>query len=304
MGELKKELLANIENIQALTTSSKWKKMMHDPFRYLGAQLFRRLFYPLTQKGKMTTANTFFGTTMKLQLPSAMDIYLWGAKTHNSEIRLSKFLIRNLKEGQEFMDVGVHFGFFSLLAAKLTGKEGKVTSIEASPEMFAIFQENCQSVNTIKALNIAASSESKMINFFEFPILFSEYNTLFPEQYATEKWYQKRKGRKVFIQAHPLDKIIKSEQLSPSLIKIDVEGAELDVLQGLSSYLQSHAPTIVMEYLNQERHQQAVLFTQSLGYQTYLINSDGRLTPISDLSNIWKKEYGLDSDNIVLKPTK
>ncbi len=301
MGEIEKKLRLNIEAVEQLTNASKWSKMWHQPVHYLRAQIFRRLLYPLTQKGKMTTAPTFFGSPMKLQLPSAMDIYLWGAKTHDSEIRLAKFLIKNLKNGGEFMDIGVHFGFFSLLAAKLVGQKGRVISIEASPEMFAIFQENCKNKSNITPLNIAAASVEKIIDFFEFPILYSEYNTLFPDQYKDEHWYQKMNARKVSIQALPIDKVIQQRQLHPQIIKIDVEGAELDVLKGLEKYLRANNTTIVMEYLNQKSHQQAVKFAQSFGYKTYLITYEGALQSIQNLPNYWKEQH-IDSDNIILQP--
>ncbi len=300
MGEIKKKLLTDLGLIVDLTSTSKWNKMMHRPFHYLGAQLFRHGIYPITKKGKIAHGRTFFGTEMTLQLPSAMDIYLWGAKTHDSEIRLAKFLIHHLKEGDDFMDVGVHFGFFSLLAAKLVGNKGCVTSIEASPEMFAIFKKNSIKEPCITALNIAAASKEKTIDFFEFPILYSEYNTLFPEQYNEEKWYQKFNARKVSIQALPLDKIIEERHLSPSIIKVDVEGAELEVLQGLEKYLHQGRPLIVMEYLDKESHRAAVSLTESWGYRPYLIDEAGFLTEISDLTVLWKKSNP-DSDNIVLK---
>lgn len=301
MGKITKSLFDKIEAIERLTTASKWKKMRHRPLHYFQAQFFRQILYPITRKGKMTTVNTFFDSPMKLQLPSAMDIHLWGAKTHHSEIRLAKFLIKHLKTGGEFMDIGVHFGFFSLLAAKLIGKNGVVTSIEASPEMFAIFQSNCKNESNITPLNIAAAAEKKMIDFFEFPILYSEYNTLFPDQYKGEQWYQKMNARKVSIQAFPIDEVIKAQQLNPQIIKIDVEGAELEVLQGLKYFLQNNSPTIVMEYLNQPSHQKAVQLAQSFGYKTHLINSQGDLQLIEDLPKFWK-ENNIDSDNIVLRP--
>lgn len=63
---------------------------------------------------------------MNIALPASTDIYLTGGKSHDSEIRLAKFLIKNLNQGDNFVDIGAHYGYFTLLGAHLVGKGGRV----------------------------------------------------------------------------------------------------------------------------------------------------------------------------------
>ncbi|MEZ4982586.1 MAG: hypothetical protein R2769_13585 [Saprospiraceae bacterium] len=116
--------------------------MSADPFKYLGAILHRQLVFPLQKKSWETKSKTFWGEEMILLLPSSTDIYLTGGKSHDSEIRLAKFLIHQLRPGDTFVDIGTHYGYFTLLALEIVGASGKVFSLEASPVNFSILEKN------------------------------------------------------------------------------------------------------------------------------------------------------------------
>ena len=56
--------------------------------------------------------------------------------------RETAFLKARLRPGHVFVDAGAHIGFYSLLASKLVGPEGRVLAIEAHPETAARLREN------------------------------------------------------------------------------------------------------------------------------------------------------------------
>ncbi|MEL6392762.1 MAG: FkbM family methyltransferase, partial [Bacteroidota bacterium] len=113
----KKRLLKNLLTVENLASSSKIKRMMNNPVKYLNAILFRELTYKSNKKPRLVRTTTFFGRPMSVLLPSSTDIYLTGGKSHSSEIRLARFIIKHLNEGDFFVDVGAHYGYFTQLAS-------------------------------------------------------------------------------------------------------------------------------------------------------------------------------------------
>ncbi len=239
---------------------------------------------------------------MQVVLPSATEIFLFGAKTHDSEIRLTRFLLRSLRPGDVFCDVGAHFGYFSLLAAHLVGERGKVFSFEASRSTFEILEKNVAPFPSIHAFHRAACDEDKTLTFNEFTALFSEYNSLVLPENAG--WLRRNPPRQIQVAGVRLDDFFAEKNAVPSLVKIDVEGAELQVLKGMQRLLERHSPVLVMEYLREntqnQAHQLALEFARRLGYQPFLIAADGEIERCADVEKTLA-ERKLTSENVVLK---
>ena len=296
-------LLKQLENIEAQARGSKIKRLLFSPLAYLFGTFFYKIIYPFNKKGVLRKVDTFFGSKMTLLLPAGMDIFILKAKTHDSEIRLTRFLIKTIKPGDTFVDIGAHFGFYSLLAAHLTGEEGKVFSVEASPLVYEILRQNIEQKPIIQAFHIAIAKKSGIIEFNEFPILYSEYNTIHLEQFEQSKWYKNNPPQKVKVQADKLESLLKKWNASPKVIKIDIEGAEYDAIAGLESFLQSNSTIIAMEYLakgrENEAHKKALKIAAKYGLKPHLIDQLGNAVAVEDIDTALKNR-GLDSDNIVL----
>lgn len=299
------ELQKKLQKVKELAEGSKVRRLLSAPFKYIFGMIFFKAIYPLTKKGMMVEGCTFFGQTLELLLPAGMDIYLTGGKTHDSEVRLALFLINRLKSGDQFLDVGAHLGYFSSLAAHLVGQEGKVVAFEASPNTFIYLNKNLQQLPQSQCFNIAVAAQSGTLSFYEFPILYSEYNTLELKQFEGQAWFLKNPPRQVNVPSVALDDFIAQHQLQPRIVKIDVEGAEDQVLQGMQSFLNSHSDcAIVMEYLGAQRHnsahQDAINLLEKLGYQSFIIDQNGHLEPIVDLNGYFQEKQ-LESDNVVFQ---
>jgi len=305
MDITKEALLTSLQDVERLSGGGKWARLFSKPQNYVQAVGFHRLVYPLTRKGICKKRITFFGTPMSLMLPAATDIYLTGGKTHPSEIRLSRFIINELNPNDHFLDVGAHYGFFSLLAAQLVGSQGRVIALEASPNNFRILDQNTQAfASNLIALQSPVSDRQHSIPFYEFPLLYSEYNTFHVQQFAETKWFAQYPPIPVMVETTTIDIITNEYKIFPKIIKIDVEGAEYDVLNGAANYLANNSPMIVMEYLapnrSNEAHQQSAGFLRMLGYQSFSINQSGKLDLCKNIEEYLAKQKQ-DSDNIVFK---
>lgn len=303
-NQSKEELLAELSKIAKLSNGSKFARLFFSPFRYLKATLFKTFVFPFTKKTWQVAAQTFFGATMQVEIPAGIDIYLLKTKTHSSEIRLAKFLMLNLSAGQHFLDIGTHFGFFSLLASHLVEKNGKVLGIEASPSTFRTYKKNIKDYANIIGLNKAASNQVKTIVFYEFSSSHSEYNTTNKEQFENEPWFKNHPPKKIEIEAFAADNLLAINKMQPNIIKIDVEGAEYEVLQGLIETLNTSSPFVSVEFLpkyfDSVSHQKALILLKELGYTLHFINEDGSL---NELDFMELKNYfilnNIDSENFI-----
>ena len=295
-------LKQNLEKLERLANGSKIGRLLAHPMRYIYGMVLSKVIYPRQKKGVLREADTFFGDKMSVVLPAGLDIYLVKGKSHDSEIRLAKFMINQLSEGDTYLDIGAHFGYFSLLAAHLVGEKGKVFAYEASKSTHSILLKNTAKHLIIKAFHNALSDKKETLTFFEFPVLFSEYNSLDVTQFENEKWYKQFPPQHIAVEATTLSDIISTHKIQPKIIKIDVEGAENAVMQGATTLLTTQSPLIVMEYLASERHNEthrnAAKILEKANFQAHIINSEGNLESCFDVEK-YLLEKGLDSDNVV-----
>lgn len=295
-------LLHKLKKVEHIAGLSKLGRLLYNPLKYLDALFFRKFIYSKSKKDKIVKVDLFFDEKMDIALPASTDIYLTGGKSHDSEIRLAKFIIKNLNENDSFLDIGAHFGYFSLLASKIVGNEGKVLSFEPASKSFNILKSNCDSHSNITIFNKALSTGEEPITFFEFPTLFSEYNTSDVTQFEGENWYNESKPIEVKIEATAIDILTASYNFNPKLIKMDVEGAENDVIIGGKEYLKSESPVIVMEYLSKSRHNtshvKATNLLRELDYCSFIIKEEGGTQEMFDLDEYIDRSQ-MESDNIV-----
>src|SRR5690606_14202120 len=152
--------------------------------------------------------------------------YLTGGKSHSSEIRLAKYLILHLERGDHFLDIGAHFGYFTLLASEIVGTNGKVYAFEPSKKNMRLLRMNSNNRSNIKIFGEAVSDVRGGVQFYEFPNLYSEYNSMNIEQFETESWFSAYQPVKLDIPSTTIDIIIKEGAIVPKIIKVDVEGSE------------------------------------------------------------------------------
>jgi FkbM family methyltransferase len=142
--------------------------------------------------------------------------------------------------------VGAHIGLYSLIAAKRVGPSGKVIAIEPDPENFKILKKNIllNQLGNIEPLECAVYSTREKLKLFlpELDQGRTIFNTVMQERAGTSSNFLE-------VEANTLDNILGSMHTPEvSWIKIDVEGAELEVLKGAVNTLSSSKNiTLVIE---------------------------------------------------------
>lgn len=300
----KEYLLRKLNKVEEFATTSKTGRLLANPFRYLSSLFFREFIYSRKKQERIREVTLFWGQKMQIALPASTDIYLAGGKTHDSEIRLTRFLIENLDPGDSFLDIGAHYGFFTLLASALTGPSGSIISFEPAAKSYELLLVNTRNAGNIRIQRKAVSDTPEPITFYQFPNLFSEYNSIDIAQFENEEWFADFKPEKTTVEATTIDAVTANGNFVPKIIKIDVEGGEYHVLKGGATLLSQHKPVIAMEHLeagrHNEKHQEAVNLLRGLGYKSYIITASGNLEEISDI-NAYLTGNKMESDNIIFR---
>ncbi|HYY50052.1 MAG TPA: FkbM family methyltransferase [Nitrososphaeraceae archaeon] len=149
----------------------------------------------------------------------------------------------NTKQGDIVVDVGAHMGKYTIIASKRVGANGKVIAIEAHPGNYEMLNRNIKlnGLTNVTTLNYAVYSKESKIKLFlpdEESGYTMHHSVMF--NYLSSKYPLQGKDNEKFIEvnANTLDNLLqKNGILQVNWIKIDVEGAEFEVLKGSANIL-------------------------------------------------------------------
>lgn len=136
------------------------------------------------------------------------------------------------KEDSNIIDVGSNMGAYAVLAASFT--KGKVIAIEPDPHSFGLLLKNKENNNfhNLECHNFAASDKSGSVDFQADGSGGSHISSA------------EHKGG-ISVPAKTLDSLLGNTKID--FIKIDVEGWEINVLDGLAATIERDSPPIVFE---------------------------------------------------------
>ena len=134
------------------------------------------------------------------------------------------------KSGDVVFDVGSHIGIFTLKASRLVGASGAVYAFEPEPENFMLLKRNValNKASNVKIFEKAVSSRNGTLQLYIHPT-----NTgMSSVQYATGRTDQ------IPVSSVTLDHIMQKHDIQElNLLKLDVEGHEIEVLRGANRLL-------------------------------------------------------------------
>ena len=152
---------------------------------------------------------------------------------------VSACLRRLLRPGMVFCDVGANIGVFTLMAAHQVGPQGRVFSFEPVPENFAVLRRNVEANHHANIVCIPKAVAQHNGNSRLFLSRFCGSHSLVSEPIEY-------RGEFLEVETVRLDSVPSLDRID--VLKIDVEGAELEVLEGLGHL----RPQVILEY-NSER---------------------------------------------------
>ena len=160
------------------------------------------------------------------------------------ELAETSFVERHVQPGMVVLDIGANQGYYTLLASRKVGKQGRVISFEPSPrerEALMLHRKlnRCQNVTISE---VAVGSERKKADLFVVQGTQTGCNSLRPPAVTDQT-------APVQVEVMQLDEwLVKHAIERVDFIKLDVEGGELDVLKGAELLLERRPrPVILVE---------------------------------------------------------
>jgi FkbM family methyltransferase len=214
----------------------------------------------------MSNSNTIDSPVYKQLLQTNLDYIYNNSIIQNQlwEPHICSQICQFLEDDTDFVDIGANIGLITL-GVKIMNetiknkKINKIHCFECCHEIFGFLKFNMKNNDDIKLYNFALGDKHELAN-----LCFNNYNngntmikTTYenvlpvdhPRGYGNELLMDLKYENNVYIPVVPLDSLIDNFDKRVSVIKIDVEGFEYNVLFGACKFIEKHKPIIIIEII-------------------------------------------------------
>ena len=221
-----------------------------------------RIFLRLIPKGQVVRVRSGLNRGM---------FWVVGAGTHGCwlgtyETEKQNALARFVKPGMKVLDIGANAGFYTLAFSRLVGMEGRVWAFEPNAENAEYFLKHIR-LNQLHNANLiqAAVSDKNGIIGFQTTGCHATGHITNTSQY--------------WVPAVALDSLIAENIiLVPDVIKMDVEGAESQVLNGARDLLNKKKTALFIALHGDNQKQYCVEILRSAGYEIHLLDGQSAIS--------------------------
>lgn len=248
--------------------------LRRSPVPYGRWRLIKQFLPSLRKTGKNLgerVVRTRYGFLYKADLGDWLGQYVYLTGVY--EPPTARVIAELLRPGDSFVDVGANSGFFTLLASHRVGPTGRVSSFEPVPSMRKRLLDNValNAMSNISVHDVAVSNAEGVLPLFEGPEGHKGISSL---------RHIDNSAATIEVKTVPLD-TFRDTVSTVRLVKVDVEGAEQLVLEGMANILKEDRPYIVIEitddYLQAFGHGAIRLanYLTEMGYRMYAIRTEG-----------------------------
>ncbi len=189
-----------------------------------------------------------------------------------------RFLLKRVNRGDVVVDVGANVGYFTILLARLVGSTGKVVSFEPDPLNFEILLRNIgeNHIANVHCEMMAVANRVGEMPLFKNPTQTTGHSLV--RHFSEKRWTP--------VKVTTLDAYISEHKLSPKLVKVDAEGAESLVLEGMAETIRHNRGMCVLfefaeAYLREMGSEPTDLLRilECYGLEVFTIERQGTLRP-------------------------
>ncbi len=231
----------------------------------------RRLLLPIFSRlnpGNVTITHPLTGDRIRIHSYRHKGYWFLGKRR---EAETMKLLGKVVLPGGTILDLGAHIGFLSLYFARLVGPGGKVYAFEPGPNNLPYLRRNVRSRPNIEVVPRGVGDRDGELTLYVESL--TGQNNSFVRDFDVFEYYKDRafdSGIRVTearVGMVTLDRFARDTGVRPDLVKIDVEGFELEVLRGAVSLLRDIQPLLLIEI---QRQKGSVLeLLESYGYAMF-----------------------------------
>jgi FkbM family methyltransferase len=262
---------------------------LFNKYRFFGSRkLYRKISKIILPHLKSRTfIPTIFSFDLVVGPDNAFDYYYLGFY----EMGALNFFKNVLANGDVFIDVGANIGLMSFYSSPLVGQTGKVLAVEPTQRFFDDLENGIKKNNfkNIIPLKLGLGSSPGMVPIY--------HNSVCPSLIQTHSTDPSE-----IIEIKTLDSVIENHNISRvKLIKIDVEGFELEVVKGGQKlFTGDNAPIVCIEYVRDqqmitENGMTALDFLKKINaYRFYQLENSsdtiGKLVEVSDFNKLHQND--------------
>jgi len=198
-----------------------------------------------------------------------------------------------VRKSWNVIDVGAAVGYYTIKAGLAVGEEGRVLAIEPHPQVVEVLKMNLKlyGLHNVSVVEKAVGNKKGRVKLYESStrggtnicsslglkkphVLFSRLVKLLKQRHG-RKPFQKMLNRYKYaptryVQIDLLDNIVEQAGLNKvDLVKMDIQGSELEALQGSRNVIENHKPILLVEIHRRWNWKPQELFTflERLGYR-------------------------------------
>mgnify|MGYP000868130894 FL=1 len=199
-------------------------------------------------------------------------LMLFGQREMEHKIMLEKVL----KQGMTIYDIGANIGYYVCMERGLIGDNGRVVAIEPSPTNIDLLRKNIE-LNGLEGVDIFQLAIGDKVSNEQFHLSTqSNLNTF----HNTGSGVQHLSGETIEVEMVTVPELVKRTGLKPDLIRMDVEGHEVEVINGMLDEiaLGNISPMIIFEthltrYSEEHSIEKTLIRMFELGYKIKMVGS-------------------------------
>jgi FkbM family methyltransferase len=203
------------------------------------------------------------------------------------EIWLTIFFARYITPGMTVFDVGANFGYFTLLFGAAVGPSGRVIAIEPMPSTVALLNDTIELNGLARRARVIAGAAGA--------VPASHAHILSPpREPKNASVIDAPQEGSIAVASFTIDELV-ADYDRVHLVKIDVEGAEADVITGMHETISKHRSAILLKFNAARIPRPRVLLELLLSSYASLsqVGWDGNLEPVSPES-VLSQHFGED----------
>lgn len=167
-----------------------------------------------------------------------------------------------IKHNDVVIDVGAHIGLFTIKASKCC-KNGLVVAIEPDRENFRLLKKNSEKLSNVITINKAVGDHKGFVKLY-----LAKSSDMHSTKVDFGEGY-------IYVELDTLDNIVDELKLTKvDLIKIDTEGAEVEVLNGAYKTLDQFTPRLIIEFHSEDDKNRISSMLVERGYKVEIIQQD------------------------------
>lgn len=230
---------------------------------------------------RRVTTTLFDGQRLDVVVPEIVGTAL--CRHGRIEPDVTQVLLHHLRPGDTFLDIGAHYGYFSVIARRRVGSSGRVVAFEPGRATARLLRANLARAGGAVVEECAAHEHAGTIELRDFGAGHSALNTVLGTARVPPEERRRLRGRAYAVAAVSLDGYCAAHGLSPAMVKIDAEGAETAILRGMRRVLHDAGPLVAVETGDYEAMASPATsatldLMASMGYRAFE-GGDDRLVP-------------------------